>query len=185
MLNYQKLHYDHYYVMNEIGETTACSRAECFAPETYLPQCPYRQRWFYDPEAGYAVRLPRNQKGNELGLRNQADLKREERYASRRAGQTSIDQPYSGEDGDSDHGMDFIDKTACVEQIVSDMDTLNRLVDILNQLPIADQELLRLLVAKTPKAKVASHFKITVDGVRYRELQLRKKLRNHPDFKNL
>ena len=24
-----------------------------------------------------------------------------------------------------------------------------------------------------------------VDGVRYRELQLRKKLRNHPDFKNL
>ena len=86
MLNYQKLHYDHYYVMNEIGETTACSRVECFAPETYLPQCPYRQRWFYDPEAGYAVRLPRNQKGDELGLRNQADLKREERYASRRAG---------------------------------------------------------------------------------------------------
>ena len=96
MLNYQKLHYDHYYVMNEIGETTACSRVECFAPETYLPQCPYRQRWFYDPEAGYAVRLPRNQKGDELGLRNQADLKREERYASRRAGQASIDQPYSG-----------------------------------------------------------------------------------------
>ena len=65
MLNYQKLHYDHYYVMNEIGETTACSRAECFAPATYLPQCPYRQRWFYDPEAGYAVRLPRNHKGDE------------------------------------------------------------------------------------------------------------------------
>ena len=185
MLNYQKLHYDHYYVMNEIGETTTCSRAECFAPETYLPQCPYRQRWFYDPEAGYAVRLPRNHKGDELGLRNQADLKREERYASRRAGQTYIDQPYSGNDGDSDHGMDFIDKTACVEQIVSDMDTLNRLVDILNQLPIADQELLRFLVTKTPKTKVASHFKITVDGVRYRELQLRKKLRNHPAFKNL
>ena len=81
--------------------------------------------------------------------------------------------------------MDFIDKTACVEQIVSDMDTLHRLVDILNHLPIADQELLRFLVSKTPKAKVASHFKITVDGVRYRELQLRKKLRNHPDFKNL
>ena len=185
MLNYQKLHYDHYYVMNEIGETTACSRAECFAPETYLSQCPYRQRWFYDQEAGYAMRLPRNSMGDALGRRNQADLKSEERHSSRSAFQLSIDQPHSNEDGDDVGGMDFADDGACVEQIVEDMDTLAGLTRVLAQLSDDDRVLIRFLLRKARKSEIASYFNITVDGVRYRELQLRKKLGKNPDFQKI
>lgn len=185
MLNYQKLHFDRYYIMNDRGDTRPCTRCECFAAEDELPGCAFRQRWFYDQEAGYAMRLPRNSMGDALGRRNQADLKSEERHSSRRASQLSIDQPHSNEDGDDVGGMDFADDGACVEQIVEDMDTLAGLTRVLAQLSDDDRVLIRFLLRKARKSEIASYFNITVDGVRYRELQLRKKLGKNPDFQKI
>lgn len=71
--------------MNDRGDTRPCTRRECFAAEEELPGCAFRQRWFFDQEAGYALRLPRNSMGDALGRRNQADLKSEERQSTRRA----------------------------------------------------------------------------------------------------
>ena len=51
---------------------------ECFAPgEPPVETNPYYQRWYYDPEAGLAIRLPRNTMGEEIGKRNAADLRME------------------------------------------------------------------------------------------------------------
>jgi hypothetical protein len=68
-------------------ETISVTRAECFAkPEEPSAANPYKQRWFYDPEAGYAVRLERNQRGEETYRTGAASLKRDERYRDWRYG---------------------------------------------------------------------------------------------------
>ena len=85
MKNYQRLHYRQYYAQNPDGEYVTVTRRECFAPATSPTTVnPYPQRWFYDPEAGYAVRLARTKTGDDLGKRNAADLKSEERARERR-----------------------------------------------------------------------------------------------------
>jgi hypothetical protein len=78
MKNKQKLYYSHYYNQDLDGKCVPVSRKECFAPAT-LPTAdnPYPQRWFYDYEAGYVIRLARNKAGDDLGKRNAADLKSE------------------------------------------------------------------------------------------------------------
>jgi DNA-binding CsgD family transcriptional regulator len=79
MKNYQKLYYSSYFAQNKSGEYIPVTRRECFAPPEEFPDNPYLQRWFYDHEAGYAVRLARTTEGDALGKRNAADLKAEER----------------------------------------------------------------------------------------------------------
>ena len=80
MKNYQRLFYRNYYAQNEKGQYIPVSRKACFAPaEPPTEDKPYKQRWFYDPEAGYAVRLARTADGDKLGRRNAADLKAAER----------------------------------------------------------------------------------------------------------
>jgi len=80
MKNYQKLQYARYYAQDDSGDYIPVTRKECFAPgELPTDDNPYQQRWFYDHEAGYAVRLARNQASDTLTKRNKADLKKEER----------------------------------------------------------------------------------------------------------
>ena len=182
MLNYQKLHYDRFYIIDSNGLTTPCTRAECFAIPEDCPSCEYKQRWYYDEEAGYALRLPRTQMGEDLGLRNQADLKKEERYRDRRATQISIDQPRNNDDGDDVGGLDFADPGVDIEAQFIDQDSFARLNTLLAQLKKADRELIAFLQAHTPKQEIADHFGISVAGVRYRELQLRKRIKSMPGF---
>jgi len=87
MKNYQKLYYSHYYVQNPDGECAPVSRKVCFAPaEVPTIANPFKQRWSYDPDAGYVIRLARTKAGDELGKRNAADLKGNERYQARQFG---------------------------------------------------------------------------------------------------
>lgn len=87
MQNYQKLFYSYYYAQAPDGECVCVTRKVCFAPaEAPTDFNPYKQRWFYDPDAGYAIRLARTKSGDELGKRNAADLKSEERQQSRQCG---------------------------------------------------------------------------------------------------
>jgi len=137
MRNYQKLHYDNYYLMNEDGTTVLCDRKTCFAPPEQLTDTPYIQRWFYDPEAGYAVRLSRNAHCDAIGRRCMADLKKNERVQERRAGQVSLDKPRFNSEGDDMGGMEFEDTSVNIEQLIADADSLHQLLTILAQLPPA------------------------------------------------
>ena len=85
MKNYQRFHYDNYFAQDDNGEYVPVTRKECFAPdELTAADTPYQQRWFYDLEAGYAVRLARGQASDDLSRRNKADLKKEERHIKSR-----------------------------------------------------------------------------------------------------
>ncbi|MDY4784093.1 hypothetical protein [Pygmaiobacter massiliensis] len=93
MKNYQKLHYEEYRIMLSDGSSIQTTRRECFAPaEPVTVDNPYPQRWFYSPDGQLAIRLPRNELGEQYGKDNAAELKSEERSTERKnlcIGQTS------------------------------------------------------------------------------------------------
>lgn len=101
MKNYQSLYYKNYFAQNADGDYIPVNRKDCFAPgETPTPDNHFRQRWFYDPEAGYAVRLERNQRGEDTYLMNAASLKKEERQRVKRSEMVELDRPRYDEAGE-------------------------------------------------------------------------------------
>lgn len=187
MKNYQRLYYQHYYVMTLNGMETEVTRRECFAPaEEQTEVNPYKQRWYYDPEASYAVRLPRNQMGDDLGKRNAADLKAEERYQIRKTENCpgELDKPINyGEDGDEVY-IEVADVTADILAILEDQERLSVLMSALNRLAPDDRELWNFLVNKVKKQEIAKRFNLTLDGVYYREKRLKSILRSDKTLKS-
>ena len=187
MRNYQKLYYQHYFVMLPNGTETEVTRRECFAPaEDPSPANPYKQRWWYDPEASYAIRLPRTQMGEMLGKRNAANLKAEERYQARKAEKCpgELDKPIAcGDDGNTVF-LEVVDETADVLAILEDRERLSALISALNKLAPDDRELWNCLVNKVKKQDIADRFNITIDGVYYREKRLKSILRSDNTLKS-
>jgi hypothetical protein len=187
MRNYQKLYYQHYYEMLPNGVETEVTRRECFAPaEDPTPANPFKQRWFYDPEASYAVRLPRNQMGDVLGKRNAADLKAEERYQIRKSENCpgELDKPNTyGDDGD-EVLKEFKDETVDILAILEDQERLSALISALDRLTLDDLELWTCLITKVKKQDIADRFNLTLDGVYYREKRLKSILRSDNTLKS-
>lgn len=176
MRNYQKRYYQNYYTMTADGLETEVSRRECFAPpEDPTPECPFIQRWWYDFEASYAIRLPRSPLGETLGKRNAADRKKQERTVISDAKHTGVelDKPIGYGDDGSEVYMELEDETADIYAICEDRARLNALMDVLNTLSDDDRELWDLMKAKAKKQEIADRFHITLDGVRYREKRLK------------
>ena len=180
MKNYQKLYYQHYYEQKPNGEYVAVSRRECFAPaEDPSPANPYKQRWWYDPEASYAIRLPRTQMGEMLGKRNAANLKAEERYQARKAENCpgELDKPIAcGDDGNKVY-IDVQDEAADILAILEDQERLSGLISAINRLAPDNRELWDCLLNNAKKQDIADRFNLTLDGVYYREKRLKSILR--------
>ena len=187
MRDYQKLYFQHYYTMTPEGVETEVSRRECFAPpEEPTPDCSFVQRWWYDQEAGYAVRLPRSPLGEKLGKRNAADRKKQERTVISDAKYTDIelDKPINYSDDGSEVITELEDETADVYAICEDQAQLDALLDVLNTLSAEDRELWDLMISKAKKQEIADRFHITLDGVRYREKRLKGILGSDPVLKS-
>ena len=180
MRNCQKLYYQHYFEMLPNGSEIEVTRRECFAlAEDPSPANPYKQRWWYDPEASYAIRLPRNQMGDDLGKRNAANLKAEERYQARKVENCpgELDKPIAcGDDGNTVF-IEVADETVDVLAILEDREQLSALISALNKLAPDDRELWNCLVNKVKKQDIADRFNLTLDGVYYREKRLKSILR--------
>ena len=180
MKNYQRLYYQHYFEILPNGTETEVTRRECFAPaEDPSPANPYKQRWWYDPEASYAIRLPRTKMGEMLGKRNAANLKAEERYQARKAEKCpgELDKPIAcGDDGNTVF-LEVVDETVDVLAILEDREQLSALISALNKLAPDDRELWNCLVNKVKKQDIADRFNLTLDGVYYREKRLKSILR--------
>ena len=73
-----------YYTLSDDGKIhTEASRAVCLA-RIEDPNNPFPQRWFVDEESGLVVRLPRNQKGEELARDNMRYIWREQKHQERK-----------------------------------------------------------------------------------------------------
>ena len=186
MRNYQKLYYQHYYEMLPNVMETEVTRRACFAPaEDPTPANPFKQRWYYDPEASYVIRLPRNQLGDDLGKRNAADLKASERYQVRKDKNCpgELDRPITcGEDG-NDIFIEVADEAAEILAILEDREQLSALISALNKLAPDERELWNCLAKKVKKQEIADRFGITLDGVYYREKRLKSILRSDATLK--
>ena len=185
MKNYQKLYYQHYYEMLPNGTETEVTRRVCFAPaEDPTMSNPFKQRWYYDPEASYAIRLPRNQMGDDLGKRNAADLKAAERYQVRKIKNCpgELDKPISFDDG-NEVLLEVEDEKADILAILEDREKLSALLSALNKLAPDDRALWACLANKAKKQDIADSFGITLDGVYYREKRLKSILRSDATLK--
>ena len=184
MQNYQQWNYKHYYTVSPDGVETEVSRHECFAPAVEpSPDCPYIQRWFYDCEAGYALRLPRNAKGEELGKRNAADRKKLERIKALKYTAIELDKPIGYDEGGTAIYTELGDEGANIDAIYEENARYDLLTDFLNTLTEDDQKLWELMTAKTRKQDIAETFHITLDGVRYRENRLKGIVRANPQLR--
>ena len=185
MKNYQKLYYQHYYEILPNGTETEVTRRTCFAPaEDPTMTNPFKQRWYYDPEASYVIRLPRNQTGDDLGKRNAADLKAAERYQVRKIKNCpgELDRPISCEDG-NEVLLEVEDEKADTLAILEDREKLSALFSALNKLAPDDRALWDCLTNKVKKQDIADRFGITLDGVYYREKRLKAILRSDATLK--
>lgn len=187
MRNYQKLYYQHYFEMLPNGMETEVTRRVCFAPaEAPTLANPFKQRWYYDPEASYAIRLPRNKLGDVPGKRNAADLKAAERYQARKVENcpVELDKPIAYGDGGDEVFLEITDVTADILAILEDQERLSALSFVLKRLAPDDLELWDCLVKKVKKQDIADRFGITLDGVYYREQRLKSILRSDATLKS-
>ena len=186
MKNYHKLYYQHYFEMLPDGTETEVTRRECFAPaEDPTMSNPFKQRWHYDPEASYAIRLPRNQMGDDLGKRNAADLKASERYQLRKDKNCpgELDRPITCGDDGNEIFLEVADEAADILAILEDREKLSALFSALNKLAPDERELWNCLANKVKKQDIADRFGITLDGVYYREKRLKSILRSDAALK--
>lgn len=186
MKNYQKLYYQQYYEMHPNGMETEVTRRVCFAPtEDSTPANPFKQRWYYDPEASYVIRLPRNQMGDDLGKRNAADLKSSERYQVRKDKNCpgELDRPITCGDDGNEVLLEVEDEKADILAILEDREKLSALFSALNKLAPDERELWNCLANKVKKQDIADRFGITLDGVYYREKRLKSILRSDAALK--
>lgn len=117
--------------------------------------------------------------GDDLGKRNAADLKAEERYQIRKVENCpgELDKPIAyGNDGNAIF-KEVKDETADVLAIIEDQALLDALVSVLDRLAPDDRELWSCLVNKVKKQEIADRFNLTLDGVYYREKRLKSILR--------
>ena len=204
----QKINYALFFMYDEEGNYIPTSRKECFAPgERPTADNPFWQRlfyspcedWLYKPGAigGYAIRLPRNELGDEHGKCNMANLTKEMRDFLRR-GQclwrvfgctktkeecavcwkrkpymTDVDKPLSDDEG-SDSIKDYIrDRAVDVEAALEYRELI---AASRARLSPDELQLIEFWRDKTKKQVIADCFGLTLDGVYYRERQLRNKL---------
>ena len=186
MRNYQKLYFQHYYEMLPNGTETEVTRRTCFASaEDPTLANPFKQRWYYDPEASYVIRLPRNQMGDDLGKRNAADLKATERYQVRKIENCpgELDRPVTSDGNGNDVLIEVADEAADILAILEDREQLSALISALKKLAPDDRALWDCLANKVKKQEIADRFGITLDGVYYREKRLKSIIRSDATLK--
>lgn len=209
MKNYQRINYRKYYAQDGNGKYVEVDRKTCFATaEPPTEDNPYKQRWFYDEEAGYVVRLARNQANEDIHRFNSTSLKRNERYRDgkfacvwektkncdqnceqcnrkNKSRTVELDKTWTGNKDEMVSIFEPEDESQNIINIIENQELITALSSALNNLSSEDKELFNFLLNNEKKKIIAEKFNITVDGVRYRELQLRKKLLSNKDLKNL
>lgn len=181
MLNYQKLPYKEYYIMLSDGSSVEVTRQECFTPETVSEDCTYKQRWYYSPDKHMAIRLPRNELGEQLGKDNAAELKTIERAEERHREHNLEIDAYTTDDGVS---YDIPDSAMSVENTVIREEQLNALDKVISELPKELKDLWYSLLNNEKQCDIASRCGVTDAAIRKRIKKLYSILQENDELKN-
>lgn len=83
MIDYKHFRYNEYRIMSTVGETEVVNRFECFKKgDKPTADNPFKQRWFFSPDQGLAIRLPRNELGERIYRYNDTELRAINREAT-------------------------------------------------------------------------------------------------------
>lgn len=183
MKNYQKLHYEEYYIMLPDGSSIKTTRAECFATDETSNIGPFKQRWYYSPDQFMAIRLPRNEEGDRLGKDNAADLKAQERVVERirERGVIAIDAPV----GDNGASFDIPDLSVNIEEECIDEETTHIILAAVDRLPAELKDLWEALLAGEKQCNIAARCGVSATAIRKRTEKLARILGADPSLKNL
>ena len=167
MKNYQRLHYNDCHIQKGDGNIPV-SKRECFTHgEPPTPENPHKQKWYYDPESKFAVRMERSEKNEKLCRWNDSSLRKGERN-------NAVRTEWESEYEDSIY-QDCYSRDAA--EIIEDKMRLEALLAALDKLEPGLRELAGMVAIGTRKNDIAEHFGLSLDGVRYREQKLYKILR--------
>lgn len=181
MKNYQRLHYNEYYIMLSDGSSVASTRQECFTPETVSEDCSYKQRWYYSPDQHIAIRLPRNALGEQLGKNNAAELKAIERVEGRNREHNLEIDAHTTEDGVS---YDIPDLSISVEYTAIRKAQIKTLHKAVSELPEDLQDLYYALLREEKQNVIAERCGVTDAAIRKRIKKLYAILQANKDLKN-
>jgi len=175
MKNYQRLHYNDCRIQKG-DDAIPVSKQECFTPgEPSTPENPHKQKWYYDPESKFAVRMERNEKNEDLCRWNDSNLRKSERTGAARA-------EWESEYDETILYQDCYFRDAA--EIVEDKMRLEALFAALDKLEPGLRELAGMVAVGARKKDIADRFGISVDGVRCREQKLYKILRSDKVLKS-
>jgi hypothetical protein len=211
--SFMKHNFKNYYAPDDNGGYKAVKRDECFAydKESFVGKFP--QRWYWDIESDFAIRLERNAAGEKIYNEARAERRRGVKaYLSRfgcvhneclsckgwdeAVGDESkcdscvkhitfipLDEEYEDDDGDKTILFDN-DSGVDIEQQIETNELIVTLHKVLRTLESDDSTLWRFLVGGVKKQTIANHFGWTLDKLSYRQLRLYAKLRSNDALRN-
>ncbi|MCL2053355.1 MAG: hypothetical protein FWG90_02785 [Oscillospiraceae bacterium] len=212
--NFMKHNFSNYYAPDGKGGYKEVTRGVCFAYDKESSfSGKYPQRWYWDVQNSFAIRLERNEKGKRIYNEARAERRRAakdylEMYGCvRKECMTckGYDEVVRGEskcdscanhvtfivldeeldNSDGAKGVPFeIRANVDVEQQVETSFLLETLHEVLQTLDRDEQELWRFLVADTKKKVIAAHFGWTLDKLSCQQLRLYTKLRTNRALRN-
>src|SRR5699024_12836857 len=97
-----------------------------------------------------------------------------------------LDKTWTHDDSDTNSLLPPTDDTQNILEDLEDKELMTAILQAYGQLPFEDKLLFNCLIEKKAKKDIAHLLGLkSVDGVRYMELELRKKLLKNKDLKNI
>jgi hypothetical protein len=211
--NFMKHDFKNYYAPDGKGDYKKVSRTKCVEYDKDSFAGSYPQRWYWDTECGFVIRLERNAYGERIYNEARSERRRQQKAALEQSGCVfkecldckgwdkpvgdetqcdnctkhitfiSLDEELDTESGDKSVRLELNADTDVHRQAESSY-LLELLHYELATFSNEERELWEFMVAGTPKGNVAKHFGWTLDKLSYRQLKLRTKIRSNPALSN-
>jgi hypothetical protein len=211
--NFMKHDFKNYFAPDGRGGYKEVARSVCFAYDAKSFVGKYSQRWYWDIENSFAIRLERNQTGERIHNEARAERRRAVKAYLTQFGCVRnecldckgwdvadgkdckcdscvkhvmfipLDEEH--EDGEGGKAVSFdSDSGVDVEHQVESNELLDTLHSVLKTLDRDDRVLWRFLAESKRKQFIADHFGWTLDKLSYRQLRLYAKLRSNEALRN-
>jgi hypothetical protein len=211
--DFMKHDFKNYFAPDGRGDYKAVSRSECLSYDKRSFTGKYPQRWHWDAESSFVIRLERNDRGERIYNEARADRRRLQKTALEQSGCVckecldckgwdvavgserkcdtcvkhvlfiSLDEDTTAEDGNKAVCVELSADTDVHQEIKSSF-LLETLHKELQGFTAIERDLWRHLVAGDSKKAIAAHFGWTLDKLSYRQLKLFSKIRSNSGLKS-
>lgn len=204
--SFMKHSFKNYFAPDDKGGYKEVRRGECFTYDADSFTGKYPQRWYWDAESSFVIRLERNDRGEKIYNEARAERRRQQKAALEQSGCVckecleckgwdvtvsneskcdscvkhitfiSLDEDIDVEDGNKVVRVELSADTDVHQEIESSF-LLDTLHKELQGFTSDERDLWKRLVAGDSKKTIAARFGWTLDKLSYRQLKLFSKIR--------